>query len=70
MWRVFMILCMVVFGLGAISGLVIAGFAVVEGDLKTAGMTGFFAVMMGWSTFAFRRDWQRENQRREFERGK
>ena len=67
MWRAFLILCTFVFGLGALSGLVIAGFGVVEGDFKTAAMMTGFAAFLSWGTYACRQDWRRGNQRREFE---
>ena len=68
MWRATMILGTFLFGLGAVSGLTLAGFSAFEGDLRTAGLTGVLAAGLGWGAFACRRDWQRENQRREFER--
>jgi hypothetical protein len=69
MWRAFMILCTVVFGLGAIAGAVLIVVSLVERDAKGAATAALGTPVLGLIAFACRRDWQRENQRREFERG-
>lgn len=53
------------FGLAALSALLLAGFSLVDREFSTAAIMPLFAAGLAWGAWACRLDWRRENQKRE-----
>jgi hypothetical protein len=68
MWRWFVGGAAVFFGCGALAGLFLVGSLLLDREWRQAGGVGCGTVLFTWMTAAFRRDWQRAQQRREQER--
>jgi hypothetical protein len=67
MWRAFIIVMTVFFSIGALAGWAVVVLESLEGEFKKAAGMGVGTLFLTWGAFALRRDWQRENQKREFQ---
>lgn len=68
MWRYFLGGMTILFGAGALAGLMLIVFSVVERDYPTAGRVLVGTLIFAGIAWVCRRDWQRAQQERAFRR--
>jgi hypothetical protein len=68
MWRIFIGLCAIVFSVVTVTSVLLLGMLLVDGEYRDSGRVAMGIALFAWMAWTSSREWQRERQKREFQR--